>query len=190
MRLRLNDPLVTSIDYKGKEYDIDLAFDNVLDVFDVLKIPHLHPYAKAKKCLEYLLDEETYEEQQVIDLWNYIFENFIIFERKKPIEYDLKGNPMPVHEDDEEEQHIDIAQDAELIYASFLQAYNIDLYQHQGKMHWHLFKSLLNGLPSNTILQRIVQIRAWKPSKHDSAEDKKNMEKLQSIYALEDNEPE
>ena len=26
--MRLNDPLVTSIEFEGKEYSIDLAFDN------------------------------------------------------------------------------------------------------------------------------------------------------------------
>lgn len=184
MRLRLNDPLVTSFVYKDKEYEIDLSFDNVLDVFDVFKIPYLHPYLKAKKSLEYLLGEGRYDEEQSIELWSYVYKNFIEFKKSRPIEYDLKGNPMPVRGGEDEESYLDITQDAEFIYASFVQAYNIDLYQQQGKLHWHQFKALLHGLPSNTIMQQIIQIRTWKPSKHDNAENKENMKKMQGIYAL------
>lgn len=35
--MRLNDPLVTSIEFDGIELPIDLTFDNVLDVFDILE---------------------------------------------------------------------------------------------------------------------------------------------------------
>jgi len=181
--MRLNDLLITSFIYDGKEYNIDLAFDNVLDVFDVLGDATLRDYEKISICLELLLDESI--ENNVIELWNYIYKEFIEIKHKQPIEYDLKGNPMPIQEDDEEDSFIDLEQDAEYIYASFMQAYNINLYKEHGSLHWYEFKSLLNGLPSNTIIQKIIQIRMWKPSKHESTEYKENMKKLQKIYALD-----
>ncbi|MCF3942213.1 Gp15 family bacteriophage protein [Oceanobacillus alkalisoli] len=184
--MRLNDPLITSFEYEGTEYEINLAFDNVLDVFDVIKIPYLHPFEKAKKCLEYLLVDETLETETIIELWNFIFETFIEFEEKKPIQYDLKGNPMPTEEDEDEEEYSDIEQDAEYIYASFRQAYGINLFQEQGKMQWSEFKALLHGLPNNTVFRQIMQIRAWEPSKHDTPETKKEMEKLKRIHALKE----
>lgn len=187
MRVRLNDPLTTSFEYEGTEYDVNLAFDNVLDVFDALKIPYLNYYLKAKKCLKYLLGEIEIEEEQIIDLWNYIFENFIKVEDKKPIQYDLSGNPLPPKKDD---NFINLDKDAEYIYSSFKQAYGIDLYEEQGKMHWHKFQSLLNGLPSDTKMQEVIQIRRWKPSKGDSAEQKSQMRELQEIYSLDVEEEE
>ncbi len=182
--MRLNDPLVTSFVYDDKEYTIDLAFDNVLDVFDVLSDDILRDYEKAEISLELLLGEQDYEPS--IGLWNYVYQNFIEIKNKQPVQYDLKGNPMPV-QDEDSERVIDLEQDAEYIYASFRQAYGMNLYEQQGKLHWHEFKALLNGLPSDTIMQRIIQIRMWKPSKHESNEYKENMRKLQKIYALDDN---
>ena len=58
---------------------------------------------------------------------------------------------------------IDFEQDAEYIYASFLQAYGINLLEVQNKLTWTEFKALLNALPDNTIMQQIIEIRAWKP---------------------------
>ena len=183
--MRLNSPLVASFIYKDEEYAIDLAFDNVLDVFDVAEDETLREYEKAEICLALLLDKEVLG-LEAIALWNYVYENFIEFKGKQIIEVDLNGNPMPVQEDDDEEQNYsDLEQDAEYIYASFKQAYDIDLFEEQGKLHWHTFKALLHGLPSDTIMQRIIGIRAWKPSKGEPAEYKKEMEKLQKYYALE-----
>lgn len=189
MRLRLNDPLVTSFSYNDKTYAIDLAFDNVLDVFDVLEDKSLRDYEKAEICLVLLLNEQ-FKGEEAINLWNYIYEHLIKIESKQPIEYDLKGNPLPVLEDEEEMNVISLDRDAEYIYASFKQAYNMNLYEQQGKLHWHEFKALLSGLPSNTMMQRVINIRMWKPSKGDSEEYKQSMRKLQRIYALDDEQPE
>lgn len=185
--MRLNDKLTTSFEYENNEYAIDLAFDNVLDAFDVLGEESLREYEKAKICLALLLDEQEYEPS--IEMWNYILENFINSEKKQAIEYDRMGNPMPPREEEDDGvKHIDLDVDAEHIYASFRQAYNINLFNEQGKMHWQEFQALLNGLPSNTVMQRIIQIRLWKPSKGDSDEYKNDMRKLQKVYSLQANE--
>lgn len=183
--MRLNDPLVTSFIYKEKEYTINLAFDVVLDAFDWLDRKDLRDYEKAEICLDLLLNEGI-EGGEALELWNYIFENFIQFKEKKAVQYDLKGNPMPVMDDEDEKEYSDIEQDAEYIYSSFRQAYGINLFHEQGKMQWAEFKALLHGLPQNTIMKQIIQIRSWEPSKHDSDEHKKEMKKLQEFYALEE----
>ncbi|WP_313430001.1 Gp15 family bacteriophage protein [Siminovitchia terrae] len=185
--MRLNDPLVTSFSYEGKKYQIDLAFDNVLDVFDVLNDDLLRDNEKVEISLKLLLGDQSYE--ATVDLWNHIYESFIHTESKQPIEYDRKGNPMPVIEDDNK-KFIDLDKDAEFIFASFQQAYGMNLYEQQGKLHWREFQSLLNGLPSDTIMQRIISIRMWEPSKGESTEYKQTMRKLQKIHALDDEEPE
>lgn len=181
--MRLNDPLVTSFLYEGVDFPIDLAFDNVLDVFDVLNDKDLRDYERAEICLVLLLDKEVSGEEAVT-LWNFIYESFIHIEAKKSIEYDRLGNPLPVQK--EQKQSIDFDKDGEYILASFQQAYNINLYREQGKLHWHEFKALLSGLPSDTVMQRIIQIRLWEPSKGESQEYKQSMRELQKAYALED----
>lgn len=183
--MRLNDPLVTSFIYEGEEYPIDLSFDNVLDVFDVLEDKELRGYEKAEINIALLLSE-SFHGERAVNLWNFIYESFIHIESKRIIEYDLKGNPLPVQK--EQKKSIDIDIDGEYIFASFQQAYNINLFTKQGKMHWLEFKSLLNGLPSNTIMQRIIQIRLWEPSKGDPSEYVKSMQELQKVYALEEEE--
>lgn len=183
--MRLNDPLVTTFLYEGEEYPIDLAFDNVLDVFDVLDDITLRDYERAEICLALLLDRDV-DSYAVIDLWNFIYETFIHIESKQIIEYDRKGNPLLVQK--ELKQSIDLDKDAEYIFASFQEAYGINLHNEQGKLQWRQFKALLNCLPSETIMQRIAHIRLWEPSEGDSPKYIKSMEELQKIHAIEDAE--
>lgn len=180
--MRLNDPLVTSFAYDDKKYNIDLTFDNVLDVFDYLNDERLREYESVIIVLSLLLGDQEYK--PTIDLWNFIFENFISDTKDEPIRRDLAGNPMKKQTTDKK-RSIDLDKDGGFIYASFKQAYHIDLFEEQGKMHWDTFRSLLNGLPSNTVMQQIIRIREWKPSKEDTLEQKKQMKELQKIYALE-----
>lgn len=188
--MRLNDPLVTTYEYNEIKYPIDLTFDNVLDMFDVLSDEDMSDYDKAKVNLVYLFDGDhldveraTIAAEDVIDTWNNIFENYISASDKEVIDYDLQGNPMPKKQGN---KLIDIEKDAELIYSSFYQAYQINLMQQRGIMHWHEFQALLNGLPESTAFKRIIQIRAWEPSDGESKEYKKTMTELQEIYSLEE----
>ncbi|GAF14927.1 phage protein [Bacillus sp. JCM 19046] len=182
--MKLNDPLVKSFDYDEVKYSIDLAFDNVLDVFDVLSDKELRDHERAEICLELLMDQE-FDRNNVIDLWNYVFDQFIHTKQKQLIEYDRLGNALVVEEEEEHEKLMDLDQDAEFIFSSFIQAYGINLHEVQGKLHWHEFKALLNGLPNNTIMKRIIEIRAYEPSKHDSSEYKQSMEKMKRRFALD-----
>lgn len=184
--MRLNNRLTTSFLFDGIEYPIDLAFDNVLDAFEVLDDKNLRDYEKVDICLTLLVGEY---EHNPFDLWNHVYTEFIQSKHEEPVQYDRKGNPVPVVKDDDDDKQLyDIVQDAEYIYSSFQQAYGMNLFDVQGKLQWSEFHALLKGLPSETILQRIIQIRAWKPSKGDSSEDKENMRKLQKVYALNDGE--
>ena len=103
------------------------------------------------------------------------------------IEYDLAGNPMPSDKIDKEGV-IDLEQDAEYLFASFMQAYKINLYEAQGELHWLEFKALLNGLPEDTIIKQIIHIRTWEPGKDEPQEYKEKMKKLQSYYRIKDKE--
>ncbi len=174
---------MAEFEFEGMEYQIDLAFDNVLDVFDALSNSFLSEIERIDLALTLLLGE--YETKNGVALWNYIYESFIHIETTKVIEYDLQGNPMPGQEDEGNEvQLIDLEKDAEYIYSSFRQAYHINLMVEQGRLHWNEFKALLNALPSNTIMKRIMEIRGWEPKKGDSSEYKSSMNELKKKFAL------
>ncbi|MWO10056.1 hypothetical protein GQM99_21255 [Escherichia coli] len=187
--MRLNDPLVTSVEFEGEEYSIDLAFDNVLDVFDVLADESLFPEEKINMSLELLIDdfEEQFQgtiEQQFL-FFHSIFSTYINTEEDE-IETDRLGNPLP-KKPIKHTKLIDLVQDAKYIYASFRQI-GINLFEEQGKLSWEEFQALLESLPDDTILAKIIQIRTWKPSKGESTEEKNRMKELQKKYALSDEE--
>ena len=115
-------------------------------------------------------------------MWNEIFELYLDSTKEEMVKYDIAGNPMPTKE---VEPLIDLDQDAEFLYSSFIQAYGINLIREQGKLHWYEFKALLNGLPENTIIKQIIHIRSYEPGEHDSKEYKKQMQDLQDFYRLE-----
>ena len=70
---------------------------------------------------------------------------------------------------------IDYDIDADLIYASFMQAYGIDLTEND--LHWRKFQALLSGLPSETVMSKIIEIRTY------NGKDK-DMKQLKSKWAL------
>ena len=162
MSMKLNDALITNFSIADKEYDIDLSFNKVLDVFEILKEGELTEFEKAQLIVHLLTGQELYDIKEVVDCWIYIKEHFLEIEK-------------------EQEKLIDFEQDAEYIYASFLQAYGINLLEVQNKLTWTEFKALLNALPDNTIMQQIIEIRAWKP---EHGGDKNKMRKLQAKYSL------
>ena len=61
-----------------------------------------------------------------------------------------------------EKKLIDFEQDAGLIYAAFLQTYAIDLYKQRNQMDWRIFQALLQAIPENTELSRVISLRAQK----------------------------
>lgn len=57
-------------------------------------------------------------------------------------------------------------------------------------MSWIEFKALLNALPEDTIMQRIIAIRQWKDDGKGDKEYRDNMRKLKAKYSLDDGEEE
>lgn len=81
---------------------------------------------------------------------------------------------------------IDYQIDSDLIYAAFLEQYNIDLFAldkagHTIPLHWHKFLALLNGL-HGTKLNEIMSYRAF--NENDKSDYKKQMVKLREAWRL------
>lgn len=199
---KLTDKLVID----DKEYALDLSFDNILKMFEMMRDEDIPEYIKPHFAIRMLISKSlagnTREEKA--ESFNNDFENYSIEEMSKVfksvfeehislstvednhVEYDLAGNPMKTTASDDTKQRApyDIRYDGGYIYASFLQAYGIDLFDVQGVLHWKKFNALLSGLPEGTKFMEVIKIRKWKPQKGDSSEYKEEMRRLQKDYAL------
>lgn len=198
---RFRDELVLD----DTSYPLDLSFDNVLRLFDMIHDDYIPVIAKPIFALKILLKTSTDSEKQAADsllerldietaleIYKRISEEHVVIKssRGEVKEYDLAGNLIertPIDDDEEEDEKeplFSLKYDGVYIYSSFLQAYNIDLIEAQGKLHWQKFNALLNGLPSNTKFAEVLKIRSWEPQKDDTQEYISSMRKLQTEYAL------
>lgn len=199
---KLTDKLVID----DKEYALDLSFDNVLKMFEMMRDDDIPEYIKPHFAIRMLIskslagttreekaksfnnDFENYSIEEMSKVFKSVFEEHISLSdvEDNHVEYDLAGNPMKTTASDDTKQRApyDIRYDGDYIYSSFLQAYGIDLFDVQGELHWRKFNALLSGLPEGTKLMEVIKIRKWKPQKGDSSEYKEEMRRLQKDYAL------
>nr|DAY14610.1 MAG TPA: hypothetical protein [Caudoviricetes sp.] len=183
---KLTDKLVID----DEEFPLNLSFDNVLRLFEMWRDEDVPEFVKPHFGIRILTGEtlEDFTVEEMSEVFNEVFEEHISLSTVEDnhVEYDLAGNPMKTVTSNgkQEQAPYDIRFDGDYIYASFLQAYGIDLFDVQGKLHWKKFNALLSGLPEGTKFMEVVKIRKWKPQKGDSAEYKEEMRRLQKDYAL------
>lgn len=183
---KLDDKLVID----DEEFPLNLSFDNVLRLFEMWRDEDVPEFVKPHFGIRILTGEtlEDFTVEEMSEIFNEVFEEHISLSEVEDnhVEYDLAGNPMKTTASNgkQEQAPYDIRFDGDYIYASFLQAYGIDLFDVQGKLHWKKFNALLSGLPEGTKFMEVIKIRKWKPQKGDSTEYKEEMRKLQKDYAL------
>lgn len=183
----LSDELVSSVEINGLIYEVDMSFDNILRLVDMLNDNELDDLTQILTGIEMLFDQPLdcpIEEQA--EIFNQAYTALIGFDDDKELEYDLLGNLMPGQQEDESKDAVyDIRQDAEYIYASFMQDYGIDLIEQQGKLHWYKFKALLSGLREDTKFKKVIEIRQMPlPTGKGSGKHRKEVEELKKVYAL------
>lgn len=183
---KLNEELVESIEVNGKKYKVDMSFDNILNLTEMLNDKDLSDELQILLGIEMLFDEPLdmpIDEQA--EIFFEAYQSLIGNDADKDLEYDLLGNPMPRQNEEESEQLYDLQQDAEYIYASFMQDYGIDLIEQQGELHWYKFRALLAGLSDNTKFKKVIEIRQMPlPTGKGSSKQRAEVEKLKRAYAL------
>lgn len=184
--LNLSQKLEDNLIIGSNSYPLDLSFGKVLRVIELLQDKEIQEEIKPYVALQMLTGANfsNFNLIEANEILEEVFKVHIVNEKTQAIEYDLMGNPMPIQEKKEEERVYSLKYDADYIFASFFQAYGIDLIEMRSKLHWKKFNALLNGLPSNTKFMEVLKIRSWKPSKSDSSEYKEHMRKLQQEYEL------
>ena len=74
--------------------------------------------------------------------------------------------------------------DFPMLYAAFLAHYKINLYDPDLDLHWWAFRSMMGELPHESEFSRAVSIRAQKPSKDMTPEQRRDLAKMKRFYAL------
>lgn len=167
--MKLTDPLSSVCRFEGKKYRLKLSFDRVLKAYDLLEDDLLLPFEKTQAFV-YTLCPKAY---RLSDTQLLAFAKQLVEEHIAPQKSGGSGTKT-----------VDFTQDANYIFASFKQAYNIDL--QASKIHWNAFTALFSSLPESTKIREIMSIRA-RPiparNKHNATEIQ-NLLKLKEFYAL------
>lgn len=182
---KLNQPLKDYVEFQGEKINVDMAFDNILDVTDILE-SNYNNLVKTESCIALLVGNEVADKLTInekMELFEKI-QNELIYQNELESEsVDLAGNPLPKAQIEVAKDYC-IKHDAEYIYTSFIQAYGIDLHREFGELHWKKFQMLLADLPSDTKFKQVIEIRQWKPDKHTTTKEKESMRELQAQYKL------
>lgn len=191
--LDLSKKINNKVVIKNETYELNLSFDNVLRVLDVFTDESKSNYSKPFIVLAMLTGKsltDVLNVREAVSLYNQILYEHIRIPSLSDyhVEFDLDGNPMPKKKKEEGKRVYSLQYDGDYIFASFLQAYGIDLIEQQGKLHWKKFNALLSGLPEDTKFVEVCKIRSWKPSKGEDKKYKEHMRKLQEEYRLPDEE--
>ena len=129
--------------YRGKKYRINAAYDNILRIQCLYAEEELDAWDKLEQALKMLVRNSLkvwlLTGQERAELLQKITEKYIQIPQRS-------GNGT-------QKKIMDFRHDGAYIYASFRQAYGIDLIAERGKLSWHRFINLLDGLPEKTKLQ-------------------------------------
>lgn len=180
MTFKLTDTFEDQFEYEGKIFHVDMAFDNILRLFELFDDKSVPEWEKVLWGLEILiieydeLKEKPFEEQ--FELFKFVLREFL--------DIDLDQPP----EQGQQKKIMDYTKDAELIYASFFAAYKIDLFEMHGKLHWKKFQALLAHLPDDSKFKEVIGYRTMKiPSANKvTKEYRDHVIRMKRLYALED----
>lgn len=156
---------------------VNPAFDIVLETQKLYLEDSLTDYEKAEQALRMLVRNRwnlrLYPPVEKVKLLEEIGKRYIET-KKRP---QIKKNPMPV---------LDFEKDGDYIYASFMQDYQIDLIDEQGRLPWKKFLYLFNGLSSDTKIKQVMQIRSMEVPQYNgkNAKQIQQISELKSYYAL------
>lgn len=180
--LHLYSEIPSSVQFEGAEYNLALSFDNVLLAYAALQDEEMTFSDRLETYLSLIVADKLPAEEKWIEFYDSL-QGVLSLEQSSAVKYDINGDPMPTARDDSEPD-FDFDIDARYIYAAFMQAYGIDLYKEQGKLHWLKFVMLLNALPEDTMFRQIRQIRVTDTSKIKDKQYKEQIKSQQRAFAL------
>ena len=178
--------------WAGVDIELNLSFDNVLKIMELFDDETISNRNKPNIALMMLIVDHRILEQLE---WR-CKEQLIIDVFKDKLNIDLlsnkKKNEMTEaieNEGDEQPPEIPIVNftlDADMIFASFLFDYNINLFEQQGKLQWSEFLALFNNLSEKAPMKIAIHYRTCEIPKKDkhNADERKRIKKMKERYEL------
>ncbi len=156
---------------------INPAFDVVLEIQKLYREEGLTDLEKTNQALKMLVRNNwnlrLFDAKEKIKLLEEISDKFISV-KKRP---QLRKSAVPI---------LDFEEDGDYIYASFMQAYHMDLIDMQGRLPWKKFLFLFNGLPAETKIKQVMRIRDMELPEFTGKNQKQiqEIQEMKSYYAL------
>lgn len=180
--LSLTSKLDSTMATEAGELPVNLAFNNVLDWYEIS-------------------ENENIDLMQKVKIGWQLFFNGVVLQFDSPDDYEVAANalgdlseyinqdPYVGQESNSNDNNVtptksfSYKQDAEAIYASFIFDYGIDLLDQQDKMRWEKFRALFNNLSPKSPFKRIVEIRQ-RDTSGLKGKDLADLVEAQNYYAL------
>lgn len=179
--ISLTRPLAWAWRCNGKDYRVNLAFDNVLRWYDLLDHKDITDERKGVIGWHMFVNADDVGPVDRLRALEWI--NDYISQRPYR---DLDDDDNTATDAGQEpEKFYSYTQDAGAIWSSIRAYYGIDLQDELGKLHWHKFCALLDGLPSTSYFMRIIDIRS-RPRTGLEGEELTNLVNLQERYMLDE----
>ncbi len=163
------------VNFDGLEFEVNPAFDIILEIRQLFEEEELNERDKITQALKMLVvngnvDKLNIKEQG--NLLNTIYKDCVKIQSKPHIKKTLPT--------------VDFDYDGEYIYSSFMLDYGIDLIEHQGILPWKKFIALFQGLSSKTKIREVMRIRNMEIPVYNGKNGKeiREIQELKSFYAL------
>ncbi|PEQ01565.1 hypothetical protein CN587_25415 [Bacillus wiedmannii] len=173
--------------WNGVRLELNLAFDNILLLFDLFEDESINDYLKTDIALNMLVVDKVDINQLDAERKSMLLLDIL----KDRLDIDLRLLMKKKIEEKKEEKAptiptVDFVVDAERIFSSFLFDYNVDLIEQQGKMQWNKFMALFRNLSSKSPMGQALHYRTCDipPKDKTNAEERKRIKKMKEMYEL------
>lgn len=178
--------------WAGVDIELNLSFDNVLKIMELFDDDTISNRVKPNIALMMLIVDHSLlaqlnmqgKENLVIDVFKDKLNIDLTADKKAGEMTEPLGNPL-----DEEAPDVPVVNftlDADMIFASFLFDYNINLFEQQGKLQWSEFLALFNNLSEKAPMKIAIHYRTCEIPKKDehNADERKRIKKMKEHYEL------
>ncbi|MDV8116074.1 Gp15 family bacteriophage protein [Bacillus cereus] len=173
--------------WNGVRLELNLAFDNILLLFDLFEDESINEYLKTDIALNMLVVDKVDINQLDVERKSMLLLDIL----KDRLDIDLRSLMKKKIEEKEEEKAptiptVDFVVDAERIFSSFLFDYNVDLIEQQGKMQWNKFMALFRNLSSKSPMGQALHYRTCDipPKDKTNGDERKRIKKMKELYEL------
>ncbi|PHB88177.1 hypothetical protein COE98_20980 [Bacillus wiedmannii] len=173
--------------WNGVRLELNLAFDNILLLFDLFEDESINEHLKTDIALNMLVVDKVDINQLDAERKSMLLLDIL----KDRLDIDLRLLMKKKIEEKEEEKAptiptVDFVVDAERIFSSFLFDYNVDLIEQQGKMQWNKFMALFRNLSNKSPMGQALHYRTCDipPKDKTNGDERKRIKKMKEMYEL------